>query len=411
MAKVLTQAALDALKPSDRRREIADGKISGLYFIVQPSGARSWAYRYKAGGKSRKLTLGPYPLVGLAAARDKARKAAAERVDGVDPALAKRAAKAEARVAAEPALDLIETVVESYLTRYARKQTRPRSWRQAEWLLRKEIVPVLGKRKLSTIRRTEIVALLDRIADRAPVTANRALAHFRHLCSWALDRGLIEANPAAGIKAPGGEEKRGERTLDDNEVHALWTAAEALGYPSGPIVHLLVLTGARLREVTEMKWPEVDLAARLWIVPAERCKNGRSHQVPLTAQALAVLGRLPRFERCDAVFTHNGKAPVTSMTRAKRVLDLAMTPREPWTIHDIRRSVATGLQKLGVRLEVTEAALNHVGGSRGGIVAVYQKYAYAEEKAVALKRWADHVEMVVTGATAENVVEFAAARG
>jgi Arm DNA-binding domain len=173
MAKVLTQVALDALKPTDKRREIPDAKVAGLNFILQPSGKASWAYRYPFAGKTAKLTLGPSPAIGLATARDLARKSAADVASGVDPRAKKKAAKAEAR---QPALDLIENVVSAYIDRYARRHTRERSWRQTERLLVRGIVSPWGKRRLSEIRRPEIVALLDPMADRAPTVANRTLS-------------------------------------------------------------------------------------------------------------------------------------------------------------------------------------------------------------------------------------------
>jgi integrase len=407
MAKVLTQAALDALKPSDKRREVPDARAVGLYFILQPSGKASWAYRYKVGKTSKKLTLGSWPLVTLAMARDRARKAAVERFDGVDPVAAKRAAKAEAQA---PALDTIEVVVEDYLTRHARKKTRLRSWQATERHLRNEIVRPWGKRRLSSIRRAEVIALLDKIADRAPVVANLTLAAFRHLCKWAINRGLVEMmNPAAGIDAPTKMVAR-KRALDDRELAALWRAADGLGYPAGPIVQLLILTGARLREVSELRWSEIDLGNATWTLPRERAKNDNEHSVPLAPMAIKLLESVKRLEGCPFVFSFDGKAPVSGMTRTKHAIDAAMRAELPelpsFVLHDIRRTVATGLQKLGVRLEVTEAVLNHVGGSRDGIIGVYQTHDYAPEKRVALQRWADHVERIVSGETAANVVEM-----
>jgi len=397
MAKVLTQAALDNFKPSAQRREIPDAKVSGLQYVLQPSGAASWAFRFRWGGKTAKLTIGPYPALGLAQARDLARKAAADLAGGTDP----RAKKQAQRAAEAPADDLIEMVVERYI-RDAKKKLRPRSWQQAEYMLA-SVVASLGKRRLSEIRRRELIALLDDIAERAPVTANRVLAHFRAMCSWALERELIEANPAAKIKPPGGPERSRERVLDDDELRALWTAAETTDYPTQPIIKLLVLTGARLREVMEMSWSEVDLVKETWTLPAVRAKNGVEHTVPLSTSALAIFKALPRFDRCDFVFTFKSKTPVTSMTRAKRSIDRAMMAQAPWTLHDIRRTVATGLQTLGVRLEVTEAVLNHVGGSRGGIVGIYQRHEYAEEKRAALDAWALALDQAVAGASAERL--------
>jgi integrase len=410
MAKVLTQVALDALKPTDKRREIPDAKVAGLNFILQPSGKASWAYRYRFVGKTAKLTLGPSPAIGLAMARDLARKAAADVANGVDPRAKKKAAKAEAR---EPALDLIENVVSGYIERYAKKKTRERSWRQTEHLLVRGIVGPWGKRRLSEIRRPEIVALLDPIADRAPTVANRTLSAFHHLCAWALERGLIEANPCAGIRAPAPEKPR-DRTLDDDEIRALWVAAQALGFPYGPMIQLLALTGARVREISETRWAEFDLMKQIWSLPAQRAKNNRAHEVPLSASAIAILESLPRFERSDYVFTINGRAPVNGLSRAKRRLDQAMLAQldgaalEPFVLHDLRRSAASGMAGLGVPPHVVEAVLNHKSGTIKGVAAVYNKYNYASEKAAALARWGDHVECLATGAEAGNVVELKA---
>ncbi len=287
-----------------------------------------------------------------------------------------------------------------------------RSWRQTNWLLERGIVEPWGKRRLSSIRRPEIVALLDRIADRAPVTANRTLAAFHHLCVWALERGLVEANPCSGIRAPARPEAR-ERTLDDGELRALWTAAVTLGYPCAPIVKMLALTGSRLREVAEMRWSEVDIDKAAWTLPAARSKNGREHAVPLSSQAIEILEGLPRFAGCDAVFTYDAKAPVSSLSRAKRSLDEAMRTElgelTPFVIHDIRRSVASGMAELGVAPHVIEASLNHRSGVVSGLAATYNRYTYVTEKRAALQRWADHVEGLVTGAEASNVVELSLA--
>jgi integrase len=416
LAKVLTQVALDALKPSDKRREIPDGKVSGLQFVLQPSGAASWAFRFRWASKTAKATFGSYPLLGLSAARDLGRKAAADLANGVDPRAKKQAAKAEAR---EPALDLIENVVETYVVRYARKQTRERSWRETKRHLEREVVEEWRGRRLSSIRRAEVHKLLDKIVDRgAPIVANRVLSAFRRMCNWSLERGLIEVSPCVGIRAPSAESAR-DRILSDDELLALWRATEAGVYPFAPAIRMLVLTGARLREVGAARWSEIDLAARTWTLPAARTKNGREHQIPLSPTAVAILESLPRFERCDYLFTINAKAPVNDFTNAKKRLDAAMLTElrkergdgaelTPFVIHDIRRSVATGLAKLGVDLHVIERCLNHVSGTFGGIVSVYQKHKFEDGMRRAFDAWGAHVERIATGAEAENVIEFAA---
>ena len=193
----------------------------------------------------------------------------------------------------------------------------------------------------------------------------------------------------------------------------------SVGWPFGPIVRLLILTGARRDEVAQMEWREVDLDRAVWTLPASRSKNRREHTIPLSDMAIDVLRSLPRIERSGLVFTTNARTPVSGFSKAKPALDRAMAElageeasRIPgWVLHDLRRTVATNLQRLGVRLEVTEAVLNHVSGSRAGIVGVYQKHDYAAEKSAALEAWARRLDAIVSGAEASNVVELAQARG
>ena len=407
---MLTDLLIKKLPLPDKRREVPDGRIGGLYLIVQPSGAKSWAVRYRANGAPRKLTLGAYPAVDLATARRRAQEAIGEVAGGNDPAAQKQASRAAARMERAAETDRVETVAEQFIARHIRATMRPSWAREAERMVRKEIVGAWKGRRLSEIRKPDIHRLLDAIVDRpAPVLANRTLATFRRMCSWAIGRGIIEASPCDQIKAPAPERPR-DRVLDDDELRSVWVAAEALGYPFGPLVQLLVLTGQRLAEVAEMRWAEVDLAARLWTIPAERCKNGRTHQLPLSQQALAILEGLPRIEgERGFVFTTNGKTPVSGFSKARARLGAALPDAPPFVLHDLRRSTATGMAKLGVDLHVIERCLNHVSGSFGGIVGVYQKHKFEDGMRRAMDAWARHLDETVSGAGASNVVELAKA--
>ena len=404
-ARVLTQAFLDAIRPTDKREEYPDLKQPGLRLIVQTSDARSWALRYRFGGRSAKLTLGGYPSLGLATARNKAAKAAASLADDVDPGALKKAAKA----VSEPKLDLIENVVESFIKRYAQRQTRENTWRETERLLTREVVSQWRGRSIAAIRRRDVVSLLDPIADRAPIVANRTFSALRKMFGWAVERGLIETSPCVGVRPPSKETSR-ERTLDDAEIAALWQATAEIAYPFGPLVRMLLLTGARLREAGEARWPEVDLEAKTWTIPRERSKNDVASEVPLSPQMLAILESLPHFEGCDFIFTIDARRPIGGFHRGKRRLDALMAPATPFTLHDLRRTCASGMAGLGIAPHIVEAVLNHKSGTIKGVAAVYNRYSYATEKRAALERWADHIERLVTGAEASNVVELAAAR-
>src|ERR1700730_10695522 len=189
----------------------------------------------------------------------------------------------------------------------------------------------------------DIHGLLDDIgASGSPVSANRALSWLRRMCGWAVERGLIEANPCTGIKAPAAETAR-DRVLSDDELKAVWEAADALEPVYAGFIKLLVLTGQRLREVSEMEWKEIDLDATLWTLPAARAKNSIEHSIPLSDQTLEILKALPRIASSDFVFTINGRNPIRGAHLVKRRIDKLAPPIPPWVLHDLRRTVASGM--------------------------------------------------------------------
>jgi integrase len=425
---MLTDAQIKNLKIPDKRKVIPVDKISGLYLIHQPTDAKSWAVWYRVDGIQTKLTLGTYPAVSLKAARKRALEAKGAAAGGKDLAAEKRAAR-EARKAAHASAHHVADVVDSFVKKYLAKECKPSWAKEAERLLRVEIVPKFGKKRLGEIEDTDVHALLEEIAERAPRTSNLTFAVFRKLCNWAmsLEGGkLIRVSPCAGVKALSEDNER-KRVLDDDEIRLAWRAFDSIGWPFGPICWLLLLTGARRAEVAGMKWSELDLSAKpSWTLPGERTKNGEPHDIPLSGAAAEIINALPRVEgKAGLVFSTTGKTSVSGYSRAKAAIDRTIleilreergddpdkvaAPKH-WQVHDLRRTVATNLQKLGVRLEVTEAVLNHISGSRAGIVGVYQRHEYAEEKRAALDAWARRLEAIVTGADASNVVDLAKAR-
>jgi Arm DNA-binding domain len=209
MAKDLTQVAIDNIKPGPARQEMPDGHTRGLFLIVQPSGRMTWALRYRHLGRSRKLTFGPYPTISLKMARRLASNAIAKIAAGGDPAKERQVALAEVRAAKVKADDLVETVVEKFLQRYVKPNLRATSANEVERVLNREIVSRWRGRRLSEIRKAHIIDMLDEVMDRgSPVMANRLLAALRRMCSWAIERGLIDVWPCAGIKAPAAEKAR-----------------------------------------------------------------------------------------------------------------------------------------------------------------------------------------------------------
>ena len=407
--------AKEIASPPPARKEVPDGHTRGLFFIVQPTGKASWALRYRdQGGQSKKLTLGPYPGISLGDARKLAGKALSTKAGGGDPAADKKAAREAQRTFARATADLVENVVPRFIERHA-KIKAGRSWREIERVLNREVVVAWKGRQLADVTKKDVHGLLDGIADRgSPIMANRTLAYVRKLFGWAVERDIIKASPCAGITPPSDERSR-DRFLNDHELAAAWRACDAIGWPFAPLFRLLILTGQRRDEIGGMKWAEVDLEKRTWTIPRGRAKNDVEHVVPLSAPAVQILTALPRIEGpCGFVFTSNGKTAVSGFSRAKDRLAAAMAADvgelAPWTLHDFRRSFASGCAGLGIALPVIEKMLNHVSGSFAGIVGVYQRHTFADEKRTAMEVWGRHVETVVSGKVAGNVVELKAVR-
>ena len=402
MAKALTAKTLASLRPTDARQEVPDGLIRGLFFVLQPTGKASWAVRYRHQRQTRKLTLGTYPAIDLKAARELASRALVNVAGGADPAAEKQTAKVAARDR-----DLVEDVVTRFIDRYA-KVNAPRSWGEVQRCLERDVVATWKGRVLADITRKDVHALLDGVADRgSPVMANRMLAYLRKLCTWAVERDIIPSSPCQGVSPPSIERSR-DRVLSDDELRRVWLACDAIGWPFSPLFRLLILTGARRDEVGSIRWSELDLKAKTWTLPKERAKNGVEHVVPLSAPALAMIEALPRIEgKAGYVFTTSGETAVSGFSRAKNRVDAAMAAEgsalPPWTLHDLRRSFASGCAALGINLPVIEKLLNHVSGSFGGVAGVYQRHSFAEEKRAAMDIWGRHMAVIASGEAQSNV--------
>ena len=264
-----------------------------------------------------------------------------------------------------------------------------RSIDEIERIFDHDILPELGRRKPEEISTHEVSKLLDKIAVRSPSVAWAVRRQLSAFYSWAIPRLPHGAtNPVTNASRPPKVKAR-DRVLSDDELKLLWNIVENEREPWRTAVKLLILTGQRREEVLSADWKEFDLQKKVWTVPAGRAKNGKAHLVPLSPAVVALLKQLPK--RTGRLFP---KGTGIVSRAAKRIRD-AMGDVPPWTWHDLRRTVATGLQRLDVRLEVTEAILNHVSGSRAGIVGVYQRHDWAEEKREALHKWAAHVARLV----------------
>jgi integrase len=427
---VLTDLKIKNLALPDKRREVPDGRITGLYLVVQPSGVKSWCVRYRANGLPRKLTVGPYPAVDLATARKRAQEALGDVAGGKDPAAAKQASKARARAERTDDDKRVERVAEAFIKRHVKLSGKVGAgWgAEIERLFKIEILPRIGAKRVGDVTKNDILAILDAIVDRgSPITANRTLAVLKKFFNWAADaRGLIVVSPCKGIEAPAAETSR-DRVLSDDEIRAAWAAFDSAKWPFGPIGKLLLLTGARRSEIAEMTWGEIDLAAKTLTLPGSRTKNGEPHEIPLSGAAIEIIEALPRIEgKAGFVFSTNGQTAVSGFTKARARFEKAMLEAlrkaaiergkdpekveapKPWTLHDLRRTCASGMAELGIAPHVIEAILNHKNGTIKGVAKVYNRYSYSAEKRAALEAWGRYLDKLISGAAAENVVELKA---
>jgi integrase len=381
--RALTTAAIARIPaPKTGQEDHFDRGYPGLALRISYGGARAWVYFYRHAGKLRRLSFGRWPAMGLAEARDAWREARKAVDRGENPA---RQRPSDA--------DAVASVVADWLRR---DQGPNRSVAEVERIFRRDVLPGWEGRQIGTITRLDVVELIDAVADRgAVVMARRLHSHLHRLFMWCLGRGLMENHPMVGLGKPGEESKR-DRVLDDREIAAIWQAAGRVGWPFGEITKLLVLLGARRAEVGGLRWEEiVGNEVRLG---AARTKSGEARVIPLSAAAVAIIEALPRIDG-EYVFSTTGRTPVSGWSKAKLQLDRAIadngSPIAGWVIHDLRRSVATGMQRIGIGLQVIEEVLGHIGGSRAGIVGVYQRHSFEAEKRVALEAWSREVQRII----------------
>jgi integrase len=386
----LTSRAVEAIKPIALRQEIPDGLLPGLYLIVQPSGARSWAVRYRHNGRPRKHTLGPYPAIDLKSARVLGAKVLRAAAEGRDPTGERQEQRA----------NTVEQVVAQFLLKHGQRRYRPRTFAEAQRLLKQNVVAHWGHQPIASVTRKQLRDMLDRlVTNDTPMLANRVYSITRKLFGWAMEQEIIEVSPYVGLKIPA-EEKSRDRILTDQELRAVWQAAGQMGV-YGSLVRVLILTGQRRGEIAGLTWDEIDLDKGLISLPRERVKNNRAHEIPLSPQAVALIEALPRNSE-QYVFSLDG-GPIINFGRFKNRLD-KLCGVQNWTVHDLRRSAASGMARLGVGLPVIEKVLNHVSGSFAGVVGIYQRHDFAGEKRRALELWGAHVAAIVSDKPAKAKV-------
>jgi integrase len=389
--QLLTARTVEAAKPQAKRYEIFDRGCPGLVLVVQPTGTHSFAHRYRRpDGRGAKRTL-PAGL-SLAEARADVARARDELEGGSDPAPRRLPA-----IYSETST-VMDVVIARFLDIHVARNQRPNTQEKTEYILNRFIGPAFRGRDIQTIRRRDVIALLDKLADR-PGIGHKLQATISSLFHWAVDRDIIQVNPIAGMAAQYPAKAR-DRVLTDDELRALLLACKSERAHDAAFM-VLALTGQRKNEICQMTWDELDAERRELKLKPERSKNNKAHVVPLPRQAWRLIEARPRFADGPYVFSRDGRYPADGWGLVKRQISIAAgLPPESWRLHDLRRTCASGLQRLGVRFEVIERILNH---TMPGVAGIYLRHDYADEMQIALQKWGDHVEQLLGGKPAKVV--------
>ncbi|MGD9508346.1 MAG: tyrosine-type recombinase/integrase [Geminicoccaceae bacterium] len=404
----LTKATVAKLAVPDGKSEAIffDEDMPGFGLRLRAGGSAVWITQYRIGAKQRRVTLGKLATLDPDRARKAAREVLAKADLGQDAQAERRESQARAAVT-------FGSVVDLYLKR-AVVHRKPKTVAECRRHLERDW-RAFHQRPVHAIERRDVAARLQTLADEhGPVASNRARAALSACYGWAIGQGLADATPVVGTTRVGIERER-ERVLTSEDIVTIWPHLGEEDHAR--IVKLLLLTGQRRGEVAGLAWSEVSFDRALWSLPAARTKNALPHDVPLSPQAVAILSAVPRREMRNLLFGE-GDGPFSGWSLAKKRLDrrIARARAEarlgrplltgeqpqtadfltPWTLHDLRRTVVTGMNELGIQPHIVEAVVNHVSGrAKAGVAGVYNRATYATEKRMALQAWADHLDEVL----------------
>jgi integrase len=410
MPEKITKKAVDALKlraKADKKTcYIFDSEQKGFAVLATKTGVCNYIFEYRlkgAGGSPKRVTIGRHGALTPDQARTRAIGLAGDVSKNVDVSQVEKDARAKLKGAT------FRDVVVRYLDD---NEKDTRYWREKRVRLLSDDLKALHGKPFNLIEHADVAAVVREVRKRSHASARVLFSDIRPLFAWARDEAIIKVNPILDIKGPQPLEAR-DRVLSDEEIKAFWQAASAEGWPFSSVFKVLLLTGQRREEVAGMRWREVDLDAGQWTIAKERCKNGKAHTVDLHPVAVAALDPLgdeaaPRLMmshegEADFVFSTTGRTPVSGFSKTKARLDTRMQQIlgdkfQAWRTHDLRRTAASGMAALGFQPHVIERVLNHVSGAQGGLVSVYQRHEYRDERRRAIMAWGAHVMDLVNAA-------------
>jgi integrase len=376
-----------AKAPAKSAVTVWDAVQPKLGLRITPAGAKSFIYMV---GSGRRQVLGRYPQISLKDARTRLTRLLSDKTLGITST-------------APPPISLsVSDAVTLYGTTHCDQNTKVGSAYETKRLLKNHLIPKLGRRPLDQVAKSDIIEILDGLLE-TPAEARHAFAAIRGFFSWSVRRGYREHSPCDRLQSPTSLVSR-DRVLTQEELKAIYVTAARQSFPFGTVVQLLILTGQRRGEIGALRWGWIDEEEKTITLPASATKNSRAHKFPYGDTIAVILASVPR--QGDYLFPaqrerKKGK-PATTMSgwaKQKTGFDKAVATAgykiSPWTLHDLRRTFATNLAALGVRMEVTEKLLNHVSGSFGGIVGIYQRHGFQDEMREAIRLWEDRLALLV----------------
>lgn len=386
----LNARTLDSLKPpKEGRIELSDGAVPGLKFRLTANGIATWSLQVRINGEKRRFSIGEYPAVGLAKARDEARRLRVEARNGHDPVRAAREARAQAEIERATQVTVAEAL-RLYASIYLAPNLRTAAERERQL---KAALAEHHERPIGELSRSDLQkAIDDKAAEGRLIAANRIRSALVHFAKWCWQRGHLAEHIGAST-TPATKEAPRERVLSLDEIRTVYRATFQLGALWGPLFRLRLLTGQRLSDIAKARWSDIDLEARRYAIPGSQTKNGKPHIVHLSEPALAEIEAMrPLTGETPFLFTTTERTPVSGFSKAtKRLYHAADVP--DWRPHDFRTAFASALCEAGENEAIVDRILNHSasGSAPSAVARVYNRASNLPQRAAALDRWAEMV--------------------
>jgi len=377
--------------PATGQIDYWDQLTPGFGVRVSYGGRKAFQVLTRINGKLQRFTLGAYPTLTLADARDQAQNIIKDAAKGIS--VKDREIEERQKAQAQRRNSFGQVATEFMLDHGSKLRTR----HELQRMIERELLPAWGDLPIASITRSQVKALIRAKAQEAPIAANRLTSLISKIFNWCVDEEIIGASPA--IRLGRAEEQERERALSTDEIALLWPAFERLGYPFGKAMQLLLITGQRRGEVAGLRWADIDGDA--WKLSGASTKSKQGHRVPLSSLALEIIESCPRHG--EHVFTAGpGMGAIKGWYRGKLRTDLSLAkPIPAWRVHDLRRSAATMMRSIGIDRLVVSKLLNH---AESGVTKIYDRFSADPEKAAAMERWANHLRSIIVGAEGDNVV-------